>query len=146
MRKVFILGLLCLCSLSAAPAVGEEIIWLRDADEAWAEAVKADRPLVLFITRSKCRFCMKMKSVTFADPEVSEQINSSFVPLAIDPKTDAALIKELKIASFPTTLIISPDAVTLERIKGYLPPQEFLDRLARSSAPATASQTRSSRR
>lgn len=146
MRMVFVLGLSCLLTLSTVPAFGEEITWLRDADEAWAEAVKADRPLVLFITRSKCRFCMKMKSVTFADAEVTAQINSSFVPLAIDPKTDAALIKELKIASYPTTLIISPEAVTLERIKGYLPPEKFLERLARSSTPATALRTRSSRR
>ena len=146
MRNVYILGLLCFLTLSAAPTLGEEIAWLRDADKAWAEAVKADRPLVLFITRPNCRYCKKMKSVTFADAEVSAQINSSFVPLVIDPKTDAALIKELKIASFPTTLIISPEAVTLERIKGYLPPQEFLERLDRSSTPATASNTRSSRR
>jgi hypothetical protein len=87
-----------------------------------------------------------MKSETFADDEVSSQINSGFVPLLVDPKTDAALIKELKIASFPTTLIISPQSVTLDRIKGYLPPEQFLKRLSDCNTPVVASQPRSSRR
>ncbi len=147
MRRVCTLSLCLLFSLVALPAFGEEIAWLHDVDQAWAESVKAGRPLLLYITRPKCKYCTQMKSVTFADAEVSAQINAHFVPLAIDPKTDAALIKELKITSFPTTLIISSDEVMLEQIKGYLPPQEFRRRLSGAcGVPVVASQSRSSRR
>lgn len=146
MRNIGALGVLFFLTLGAVPAFGEQIAWLQDADQAWAESVNTGRPLLLFITRSKCKYCTQMKSETFADDEVSSQINSGFVPLVIDPKTDAALIKELKIASFPTTLIISPQSVTLDRIKGYLPPEQFLKRLSECNTPVVASQPRSSRR
>jgi uncharacterized protein YyaL (SSP411 family) len=140
MRLLCTLGLILLSSMLVRPALGEEIDWLNDAELAWTRSVSEGRPLLLFITRSNCRFCTKMKSETLVDSAVAAQINADFVPLAIDPKTDPELIKELKITAFPTTLIISPDAVTLDRIKGYLPPREFQKRLTRSSSPALVSQ------
>lgn len=140
MRLLCTLGFILASSMLVRPALGEEIGWLHDAEQAWTRSVSEGRPLLLFITRSNCKFCTKMKSETFVNAAVAAQINADFVPLAIDPKTDPELIKELKITAFPTMLIISPDAVTLDRIKGYLPPREFQKRLTRSSTQMLVSQ------
>lgn len=128
----------------SAPA--EEIAWLHDADAAWQRTVDEQRLLLLFVTRPNCKYCSQMKSVTFTDQNVSELVEAAFVPLAIDPASDPELIKELKIAAYPTTLIISPEAGLLDRFKGYLPPAEFQRRLNRSRVQTTAERPHSSRR
>ena len=87
-----------------------------------------------------------MKTVTFADEQVRELVNGGFVPLAVDPTSDAELIKELKITAYPTTLVISPDEGLLDQFKGYLPPAEFVRRLNRRRLQAAAAPPRSSRR
>jgi len=87
-----------------------------------------------------------MKTTTLVDAQVTDQVMSDFVPVAIDPQSDAELIKELNIKSFPTTLIVSPDALMLDQIKGYLPPVEFQKRLNRCRGSSTVHRPRSSRR
>lgn len=138
MRRICVVGLWLIWCSCGASARGGDIAWLSDADQAWQRSVSEGRPLLLFITRSNCKFCTQMKRETFADAEVKAQISAQFVPLAIDPKTDPALIKDLKVTSFPTTLIISSDGFALDRIKGYLPPRRFQERLTASRAVSTA--------
>jgi thioredoxin-related protein len=87
-----------------------------------------------------------MKNVTFADEQVRGLVRGDFVSLEVNPSRDAQLVKELKITSYPTTLVISPESELLDQIKGYLPPEEFQQRLDRCRAQATAAPPRSSRR
>lgn len=128
------------------PAAAEEIAWLHDAEEAWRQTVSEGRPLLLFVTRDNCKYCTQMKAVTFADEQVCELVNGGFVPLAVDPNSDAALIKELKVTAYPTTLVISAQAGLLGQIKGYVPPTGFQERLNRCRVQAAAAPPRSSRR
>lgn len=137
--------LIGLASLGQA-ALAEEIVWLHDTDAAWQKTIDEQRLLLLFVTRPNCKYCSQMKGVTFADERVTALVGAAFVPLAIDPASDPELIKELKIAAYPTTLIISPEAGLLDRFKGYLPPAEFQRRLNRSRVQTTAERPHSSRR
>jgi thioredoxin-related protein len=149
MRGSFRFGALLMMATLLAPARGEEgeqIVWSHDVDAAWEETVRGGRPLLLFITRPRCKYCVQMKTATLADEQVADQVMNEFVPVTIDPQSDPALIKELNVKSFPTTLIISPDAKMLDHIKGYLPPAEFQKRLSRCGASATANRPRSHRR
>ena len=101
MRGSFRLGALLLIASVAAPAVGEQIVWSHDVDAAWDETVREGRPLLVFITRSQCKYCVQMKRATLVDEQVANQVMSEFVPLAIDPQSDPALIEELNIRTSP---------------------------------------------
>ena len=146
MREAARIGMLLMVAMAAAPAFGEPIEWSHDVDAAWERTVREGRPLLLFITRSRCKYCVQMKTTTLVDAQVTDQVMSDFVPVAIDPQSEPELIKELNIKSFPTTLIVSPDALMLDQIKGYLPPAEFQKRLGRCRASSTVHRPRSSRR
>ncbi|HEV7225649.1 MAG TPA: thioredoxin family protein, partial [Pirellulales bacterium] len=146
MRESVRLGVLLMIATIAAPALGEPIEWSHDVDAAWQQTVREGRPLLLFITRSRCKYCVQMKTATLVDAQVADQVMSDFVPVAIDPESDPELIRELNVKSFPTTLIVSPDALMLDQIKGYLPPAEFQKRLGRCRASSTVHRPRSSRR
>ena len=111
--------------LIGGEAAAEEILWRHDTEGAWRQTVGERRPLLVFVTRDHCKHCARMKSETFADPQVRELVRNEFVPLEIDAASDRELIKELQIATFPTTLVISPEADLLDRFKGYVPPAEF---------------------
>ena len=146
MRGAAWCGLCVVLAIAGKSARAAEIAWLHDTETAWQQTVSENRPLLLFVTRANCKYCAQMKSVTFADEQVRELVNGGFVPLAVDPTSDAELIKELKITAYPTTLLISPDEGLLDQFKGYLPPAECQRRLNRHRIQAAAAPPRSSRR
>jgi thioredoxin-related protein len=51
----------------------------------------------------------------------------------VSSATAKDLITKLKIRSYPTTLVISPDYALTDRITGYLPPAEMERRLTRAA-------------
>lgn len=122
-------GLMLSLSLTAkADGVG----WLVDVDAAWLSSVEEGRPLLLFITRQRCKQCAHMKSTTYADRKVADDIAAHFIPLMIDARQEARLVKDLGVTSFPTTLVISPETGLLAELTGDLTPAELRGYLAES--------------
>jgi thioredoxin-related protein len=121
---------------SPPPCVAGEIEWHKDLDPAWKQAREEKRPLLVFITTSNCRYCTLMQSVSFAHPKVVELLEDGFVPAAVDAKDVAWLVRDQKVSTFPTTLIIAPSSEIVDRIKGYLKPEELRSRLQKTVATA----------
>jgi len=122
------LGLLALCLANAAAA--EEIDWQTDLDTAWDEAIELRRPLLVFVTRDDCSYCIKMKKSTYVDKHVVQQVGDGFVPLVIDAADEERFVRDLKVVAFPTTIVIAPNRTVVERIKGHVAAPEFQTRLA----------------
>jgi thioredoxin-related protein len=136
LRRTFLfLFTLALLSAGAPSAWGGDVDWQTDVTTAWKQAREQERPLLVFITTSNCRYCTMMQNVSFADPDVVEVIERGFVPTAVDAKDVSWLVRDQKVSSYPTTLIISPAAEVVDRIKGYVKPEELKPRLARTAAP-----------
>lgn len=68
---IFTLAVALPNSFSAAQQ-REEVIWAETIDEAWQLAQEHERPMLVFITRKGCKYCTKMKAVTFADEHVAQ--------------------------------------------------------------------------
>jgi hypothetical protein len=47
----------------------------------------------------------------------------------LDGNGTAQLLKDLRVTAYPSTFVISPQAVILDRIDGYLPPEALSQRL-----------------
>lgn len=139
-------GLLLALGSIGGEAAAEEILWRHDTEGAWRQTVGERRPLIVFVARSRCKHCARMKSESFADPLVRELVRKEFVPLEIDADADRELAKELQITTFPTTLVISPEADLLERFKGYVPPAELQRRLNLCRVRWASAQTGGKRR
>jgi protein disulfide-isomerase len=104
--------------------------WHTDVGTAWRAAQNERRPLLVFVTRDNCFFCVKMKRGTLVDPRVAAAIHAGYVPLMVDATQPSPLTKELAVSAFPTTFVISPDAIVLDRIDGYVAPDALSTRLA----------------
>jgi hypothetical protein len=115
---------------SLAGEVAGQLSWNRNVEQAWKKTQQDGRPLLVFVTRDDCFYCVKMKGRTYSDSTVATLVNRSFVPLVLDGGTSPPpLLKELNVSVYPTTFIISPQAVILDRIDGYVAPEALCSRL-----------------
>ena len=117
-------------SETARPAAGSaQVAWHDDLNEAWQSTQRDGRPLLVFVTRDNCYYCTKMKDRTYASPTIAASVRGSFVPLMLDGSRSSALLRELNVRAFPSTFVISPQAVVLDRIDGYVTPEVLAARL-----------------
>ncbi len=119
--------------LAVAPAAladdAGKVAWHRDVATAWNVTRQNGRPLLVFVTRQDCTYCTQMKLGTYANRSLAGAINQSFVPLVLDGGTNCPLLKELNVTAFPCTFVISPQAVILDRIEGFVAPEVLASRL-----------------
>ena len=119
---------------AAKPAELGSVAWQTDVESAWSATRSNGRPLLVFVTRSHCAFCVQMKDRTYGNVAVAGAINRSFVPLVLDGGTTSPLLKELHVSVYPSTFVISPQAVILARIDGYVPPEAMAQRSSGAGA------------
>jgi hypothetical protein len=105
------------------------VAWHEDIAKAWETSQQNGRPLLVFVTRDQCYYCDKMKAGTLVSPLVVASLNAAFVPLILDGRRQSPLLKELNVKGYPSTFVISPDAVVLDRIDGYVTPEVLATRL-----------------
>ncbi len=128
---IALLAVLTMLTASRSRAAEKTAIaWHSNVEKAWKTTQEQGRPLLVFVTAKQCAYCVKMKQATYSDPNVAAAINRSFVPLVLDGDSNSPLLKDLGVTAFPATFIISGDAVVLDRVNGYVPPEALVKRLA----------------
>ena len=82
-----------------------------------------------------CIPCLELDRITFTDSKVLKA-TEDFVKLKVDlTRYDAPAVKELRqkfnISGVPTIVFLGPDGkgVLGTRVVGYLPPEEFMERM-----------------
>ncbi len=105
------------------------VVWHSDAQNAWKATQANGRPLLIFVTRDNCYHCTQMKDRTYRNPAVAGAINRSYVPLVLDGGSNSPLLKELNVTAYPSTFVVSPQAVILDRIVGFIAPEALSGRL-----------------
>jgi protein disulfide-isomerase len=124
-----VLMLLALGGARAGAAEAGKVAWHTDVQKAWSATCQNGRPLLVFVTRDHCVYCTQMKDLTYAHPAVAGAINRSFVPLLLDAAAASPLLSQLRVSVYPSTFVISAQAVILDRIDGYVPPAILAGRL-----------------
>jgi len=95
----------------AAAADATKVAWHSNVESAWKITQENGRPLLVFVTRESCLYCVQMKEGTYNDVAVAGAINQSFVPLVIDGGAKSQLLRDLRVSAYPSTFVISPQAV-----------------------------------
>jgi protein disulfide-isomerase len=144
-RSTLLSGIVLLCAVTAGAAEKRKsanVSWHTDVSQAWQQTQKNRRPLLIFVTHENCAFCTKMKTGTFVDGRVTAKIQRGFVPLVVDASDKSPLLKELNVKAYPATFVVSPDAVVLDRIDGYVTPEALAKRLDKQNGGAQLARTR----
>src|SRR4051812_41029024 len=91
--------------------------WYPWGPEAFAEASRRDRPLLLSVGYSACHWCHVMAHESFEDDETARVVNDWFVPVKVDreerPDVDAIYMEAVQAMTghggWPMTVFLAPD-------------------------------------
>lgn len=91
--------------------------WYPWGEEAFAQARKLSRPILLSIGYSACHWCHVMARESFSDPETAALMNDSFINVKVDreerPDVDAIYMAALQTLTgsggWPLTAVLTPD-------------------------------------
>ncbi|HEX8908347.1 MAG TPA: thioredoxin domain-containing protein, partial [Anaeromyxobacteraceae bacterium] len=93
------------------------VAWWPWCDEAFEEARRSDRPVLLSIGYSTCHWCHVMERESFEDEEIARYVNQHFVAIKVDreerPDVDAIYMTAVQALTggggWPMTVFLGPE-------------------------------------
>ena len=110
------------------------IRWETDIVKAKGESETEKRPILLYVYSDGCAYCKKMLRDTYSDQKIISKIEEDFVPAVVNYSDHPDWVRQLKIQSFPTTIMISSKWEVVDSVDGYLTPAKFRAWLESSTA------------
>ena len=105
-----------------------DIDWAEDYTQALKQAKEENKKVLLMFSREDCNACNKMKREVYTDPEVSDYVNSFFVPVEIDMEYDSR--KGFKVFATPTYYFLDSEGKQIGRVMvGGADAKSFLKKL-----------------
>ena len=103
------------------------LTWFTSREEAFAEARRQRKPILIDVYQDDCSGCDKLDDVTFADAEVVDEIRERFIPLKLHLFGDREFTRQHQVFWTPTILIADHSGKVRYTSVNYLPPAEFAD-------------------
>jgi len=109
---------------SPRPNRAGEIAWRVWGADAFDEARRADKPVLLAISAVWCHWCHVMDETTYSSQDVIDEINQRFIPVRVDNDRRPDINARYNQGGWPTTVVLTPDG---EVLKGatYVPPEQM---------------------
>ncbi len=97
---------------------GQPVDWWQWGDDAFAEAVRRNVPVLLSVGYASCHWCHVMARESFSDPQTADQLNRDFVAIKVDreerPDVDAVYMTATQALTgsggWPMTCFLTPAA------------------------------------
>lgn len=86
-----------------------EIHWHEWGDEAFEAAKESEKPVLLFIVASWCRWCRTMERETFSHPDVAGLIQEGYVPIQVDKDRRPDVNARYNMGGWPSTVFLTPE-------------------------------------
>ncbi|MCE5242933.1 MAG: thioredoxin fold domain-containing protein [Desulfobacteraceae bacterium] len=121
---------------------GPGVDWKPYSSEVLQEAQRLRKPAIIDFYATWCTPCRQMEEVTFHDASVVERANMEFVMVKVDVTKGgnplhAKLLREYGVKGVPTIVFLGTDGKERKelRLVGYIPPGQFVDRMAAVTKP-----------
>lgn len=108
---------------------GSKSLWRPDAYTAWKASQASGRPALFYVTSAHCPYCALMERETLSHPAVKAMLRESFEAAKVHADRQPALAQNLRVHTYPTTVVVDSQNRIVGLIEGYVPPQEFERRL-----------------
>jgi len=111
--------------LGATPLRAEppaEPAWRGWSPDAFDEARREGRFVLLDLGAVWCHWCHVMEETTYRDPKVVELIRRRFVAVRVDQDARPDLSNRYEDYGWPATIIFGADGAELVKFSGYIPP------------------------
>ncbi len=109
---------------SPRPNRAHEIEWRAWGPEAFEEATREDKPILLAISAVWCHWCHVMDETSYSDGEVISAVNGSYVPIRVDNDQRPDINARYNAGGWPTMAFLTPDGEVLAGFT-YVPPDQM---------------------
>jgi len=107
--------------------------WYPWGDEAFKQAKKLNRPVLLSVGYSTCHWCHVMEEESFEDEDIAKFLNENYIAIKVDreerPDVDAIYMSAVRAITrgggWPMTVWLTPDRKPFYG-GTYFPPRQFL--------------------
>lgn len=126
-------------SCSRSPeAAGEIINFTRNVsslDEITDQIADSGKKGLLYFTTATCGPCKMLQRKVFINDSVRTYVEANFVPVWVDADSIAArdLNRHYNVNAVPTMVLVDNEGAVIDKVIGYSPPDEYLDRLKKVS-------------
>lgn len=115
---------------SPRPNRASEIHWRPWSDDAFEQARRDGRPILLSISAVWCHWCHVMDETTYSDPGVIDLVNREYVPIRVDNDVRPDINQRYNMGGWPTTAFLTPTGDILTGAT-YLPADKMQDAAVR---------------
>ena len=115
---------------SPRPNRASEIAWRPWSAQAFDEARRAHKPILLSISAVWCHWCHVMDETTYSHPAVIDLINREYVPVRVDNDVRPDINQRYNMGGWPTTAFLTSGGDILTG-GTYIPPDQMASALMR---------------
>lgn len=130
---IFALGILLMIGCGEMGEKGDktvveaqEIAFVTNYDSALAVAQQKGQKVLIDFYTDWCKWCKTLDTITYIDSAVIEYSNT-IVFAKINAEVDTLTAQKYKVSGYPTIVLVNDDGSEIDRIGGYLEPDEFLE-------------------
>jgi len=125
---------------SPRPNRAAEINWQPWSADAFVEARKSNRPILLSISAVWCHWCHVMDETTYSHLGVIDLINREYVPIRVDNDVRPDINQRYNMGGWPSTVFLTSSGDILTGAT-YLPPDQMASALTRIASYYRTNQT-----
>jgi uncharacterized protein YyaL (SSP411 family) len=118
---------------SPRPNRAHEIRWRPWGPDAFQEAAREGKPILLAISAVWCHWCHVMDETSYSDEQVISLINDRYVPVRVDNDQRPDVNARYNMGGWPSTAFLTPDGEVLAGLT-YVPPDQMRQALEQVSA------------
>ncbi|MCP4761846.1 MAG: thioredoxin family protein [archaeon] len=89
-------------------------------------AKEQSKPVFLYFHADWCKYCKKLKQITFADKTVLNYLSENFISITIDTEKEKDLALEWGIKGLPNLWFLRADNSKISNLPGYVGPEQFI--------------------
>ncbi len=122
--------------VSGTPIPESKIPWRHDYVEALAEAKQSGKPVLLVFGATWCPPCKRMKRQVWPDDQVTQSVESSYIPMYIDidDPEQSQVVARYQVRSIPTVIVADSTGSVIQK-SSTMSRSETLDFLAIAAGP-----------
>jgi hypothetical protein len=109
---------------SPRPNRAHEIHWRHWGPDAFQEAAREDKPILLAISAVWCHWCHVMDETSYSDEQVISLINDRYVPVRVDNDQRPDINARYNMGGWPSTAFLTSDGEVLAGLT-YVPPDQM---------------------